>query len=170
MLLTVGCAAVGNIGDASADGSPGIAEPLDTAIVERVVDGDTVDVQIGGVTERVRLIGVDAPESVARNVPVQCFGAEASAALTELLPPGTVLNIRRDVEARDHYGRLLLYLYREDDDLFVNAWLIEAGLAEAVSYEPNVAYETMLTSARQRAASDLVGLWASCDGPDQPLD
>lgn len=166
----VGCAAVGNLGDASADASPDSAETLDTAIVERVVDGDTVDVQIAGRTERVRLIGVDAPESVARNVPVQCFGAEASVALTELLPPGTVLNIRRDVEARDHYGRLLLYLFREDDDLFVNAWLIEAGLAEAVSYEPNVAYETMLTSARQRAATDLVGLWASCDGPDQPLE
>jgi len=142
---------------------------LDTAIVERIVDGDTVDLQIGGRTERVRLIGVDAPESVARNVPVQCYGAEASSALAEFVPPGTVVEIRRDVEARDRYGRLLLYLYRAADGVFVNSWLIESGLAEAVSYEPNVAHEAMLTSARQQAERDLVGLWANCDGPDQPL-
>lgn len=155
---------VGGCGDA--------AEPrdgrLETATVERVVDGDTVDVRIGGTSERVRLIGVDAPESVARNVPVQCFGAEASAALAELLPPGTTVNVERDVEARDHYDRLLLYLYRPDG-LFVNQWLLESGLGEAVSYEPNVTHEPALTRARHRAARELVGLWAVCDGPDQPL-
>ncbi len=138
--------------------------------MERVVDGDTIDVRLGRTTERVRLIGVDAPESVARNVPIQCFGAEASAALTELLPAGTTVQIERDIEARDHYGRLLLYLYRPADGLFVNLWLIESGLAEAISYEPNVAHEAALTTARQRAARDLVGLWAACDGPDQPVE
>jgi micrococcal nuclease len=154
-------------GRGAPDASP---KPVESAIVERVVDGDTVDVRIGALTERVRLLGVDAPESVARHVPVQCFGAEASAALTDLLPPGTVVNIERDVEARDRYGRLLLYLHRADDDLFVNGWLIESGLAEAVSYEPNVAYDAALGQARRRAARELVGLWAACDGPDQPLE
>ena len=156
---------------ASCSNEPGpSAGPLTTAVVERVIDGDTIDVRLGGVVERVRLIGVDAPESVARNVPVQCFGAEASAALSELLPAGTVVEIERDVEARDRYGRLLLYVHRADDGVFVNGWLIDSGLAEAVSYEPNVANETDLRGARQRAVRELVGLWAVCDGPDQPLE
>lgn len=146
------------------------AGPLTQARVEHVVDGDTVDLVIDGRTERVRLLGIDAPESVSRNVPRQCFGSEASDALAEALPIGAAVDISRDLEARDRYGRLLLYLHRTDDGLFINRWLVEAGYAEAVSYEPNVAHAPAFAAARHRAVTAAAGLWAACDGPDQPLD
>ncbi len=137
--------------------------------VEYVVDGDTLDVVIGGQTERVRLIGVDAPESVSRETPDQCFGAEASSALRTLLPEGTEVRLSKDAEARDRYGRLLAYVHRADDDLFVNQWLLDGGFADAVFFEPNTTYRSPFTEARDAAKRAGVGLWAACTGPDQPL-
>src|SRR5687768_4909974 len=93
---------------------------VNAALVE-VVDGDTIDVEIGGRDERVRLIGVDTPESVRPDSPVECFGPEAASFTTSLLPTGTALHLERDPEARDDYGRLLAYVYRAEDGLFVNA-------------------------------------------------
>lgn len=150
--------------DASAPSDPG------SATVEFVIDGDTVDLIIDGQEERVRLIGIDTPESVSRDVPVQCFGAEASDALTGLLPPGTDVRIERDAEARDRFGRLLLYLYRADDDLFVNRWMLEQGFADTLFFEPNTSFEGPFTRVRNDARADGRGLWSACDGPDQPLE
>ena len=147
-----------------------VDEPVTSATVEGIVDGDTVDVRIDGRRERVRLLGIDTPESVARHVPQQCFGSEASQALAELLPIGSEVEIQRDIEARDRYGRLLLYLHRPQDGLFINLWLVESGFAEAVSYEPNVVHQLDFVAAQRRAETSGNGLWASCDGPDQPLD
>ena len=144
--------------------------PIEEAIVVEVVDGDTIDVDIGGARERVRLLGVDAPESVHPSVPVQCFGPEASAALDQLLPAGTPVRLERDVEPRDRYDRLLLYLYRADDDLPVNLWLVRNGLADTAFYDPNTTRSSELDRARAAARSEGAGLWGSCDGPDQPLE
>jgi micrococcal nuclease len=135
-----------------------------------VVDGDTVRLDFGTATESVRLLGVDAPESVHPTLPQQCFGPEASRRLAALLPPGTTVSPRRDTEPRDRYGRLLLHLFRVEDDLHVNRWLVTEGLADTVSYPPNTAYRAELTRARGRAEADGLGLWGRCDGPDQPLD
>ncbi len=146
------------------------AQPLGTATVEWVIDGDTVDLVIDGVDERVRLIGIDTPESVSRNDPVQCFGSEASAALTGLLPPGTLVRIERDEEARDRFGRLLLYVFRAEDGLFVNRYLLDQGFADTLFFEPNTTYEVEFTRARNVARDANLGLWGSCDGPDQPVD
>src|SRR3546814_3636658 len=76
-------------------------------VVVRSVDGDTLVVDVGGSREDVRLIGIDTPESVARDRPVECFGPEAKEHMAELLPAGTAVRLERDVEARDRYGRLL---------------------------------------------------------------
>src|SRR3954451_24306016 len=81
--------------------------PAANATIVRVIDGDTVDVTIGGRDEHVRLIGIDTPETKKPNTPIQCYGPEASAFTEELLPPGTPVRVERDVEARDDYGRLL---------------------------------------------------------------
>jgi micrococcal nuclease len=142
----------------------------DQAVVVTVVDGDTVELTFGNTTERVRLLGVDAPESVHPSVPVQCFGPEAASALAQLLTPGTVVRVERDVEGRDRYDRLLLYLYRRDDGLFINHWLVAEGLADTSFYEPNRAASAPLIAARNTARADGVGLWGRCDGPDQPLE
>lgn len=145
-------------------------EAVALGTVVYVIDGDTVDLEIDGERERVRLLGIDAPESVHRSVPEQCFGAESAAALTELLPIGSTVRLERDQDPRDRFGRLLLYLYRTEDELFVNRWLVRNGLADTAFYEPNTARADVLTDARAEARSERVGLWANCDGPDQPLD
>ena len=134
-----------------------------------VVDGDTLDIEIDGQIERVRLIGIDTPETVSRSVPVQCFGAEASKALLGLVPPGSAVKLERGPEARDRYGRLLLYVYRQSDGLFVNQWMIEGGFAESVSYAPNDGLAVQFDRARDKARAEHRGLWGACDGPDQPL-
>ncbi len=146
------------------------SEFAETATVEWVIDGDTVDIIIDGKQERVRLIGVDTPESVSRDTPVQCFGEEASQALKGLLPVGSLVRIRRDIEARDRFGRLLLYVYRADDNLFVNEWLVANGYADTLFFEPNTAFRSSFTEHRNAARSVPLGLWESCEGPDQPLE
>src|SRR4051812_19756968 len=87
----------------------GNAEAGDGARVTRVVDGDTLVVAVDGHDEKVRLIGIDTPETVDPRKPVQCFGKEASRRMSELLPPGSEVRLERDAELRDRYGRLLAY-------------------------------------------------------------
>ena len=118
-------------GCTTAPSNTGASSGPGEAVVQRVVDGDTIVVSIAGRDERVRLIGVDTPESVDPRKPVQCFGKEASAFTTQLLPPGTVVRLERDVEARDRFDRLLAYVYRVSDGLFVNFELARAGYATA---------------------------------------
>ena len=145
------------------------SEAGDSVVVVEAIDGGTIEVVFGSTTERVRLLGIDAPESVHPSVPVQCFGPEASSALARLLPPGTEIEVFRDEQLRDHFGRLLLYVYRSNDSLNINRYLVEHGLAAATFYEPNLHFRSEITGAEQRAKSQQVGLWGSCDGPDQPL-
>lgn len=137
--------------------------PAARATVAHVVDGDTVDLKLpGGATERVRLLGIDTPETVKPNTPVQCFGPEASARTKALLPPGTAVGIQRDREARDRYGRLLVYLWRSSDRLLVNRSLVEDGFARTLSIEPNTAHRADLAAAAASARQQQRGLWASC--------
>ena len=134
------------------------------ATVVYVTDGDTIGVDIDGVEERVRLIGIDTPETKKPNTPVQCFGPEATAFTKSLLPDGTSLHIERDVEARDVYGRLLAYVYRSNDGMFVNMEIIGQGYARPLTIAPNVAHaEEFVAAARAAEATD-VGLWAGCTG------
>ncbi len=140
------------------------------AVVERVVDGDTIIATIGGRSETVRLIGLDAPESVAPTRPVQCFGPEASQFLGALLPAGTEITLVRDVEARDIYDRLLGYVVRSHDGLFVNLELVAAGYAAVLIYPPNDHYAEAFSWAEAQAVASGLGLWGVCGGPDVPLD
>jgi micrococcal nuclease len=137
------------------------------ATVTRVVDGDTVAVRIAGRTEKVRLIGIDTPESVKPNTPVQCFAREASARTKALLPSGTAVRLERDVEQRDRYGRLLAYVYRASDGLFVNLTLAREGYAVPYTFPPNVAHARDFVAAADTARTQARGLWRSC-GEDIP--
>lgn len=136
------------------------------AVIERVVDGDTVDVIINGRGDTVRLIGIDTPETKKPDTPIECFGPEASARLSELLPPGTPVRLERDIDSRDQFGRLLAYVHREPDDLFVNAVLIDEGLAHPYPFEPNTTYSNQFAAAAERARTNGLGLWSAC--PDEP--
>jgi micrococcal nuclease len=133
-----------------------------TAVVREVVDGDTVTVDIAGRREDVRLLGIDTPETVHPTKPVECFGPEASARTAALLPPGTEVRLERDVEARDHYGRLLAYVHRLDDGLFVNRSLVVEGFADVLIIEPNSAHAADLRDARDQAQREGRGRWSAC--------
>ena len=131
-------------------------------VVVEVVDGDTVDVRLAAGEERVRLLGVDTPETVDPSRPPECFGAEASARTRELLPAGTVVVLERDVEARDHYGRLLAFVFRRSDRVMVNRALLAEGLATPLTIAPNVAYRAELASVAAQARREGRGLWSAC--------
>lgn len=135
------------------------------AVVAVVVDGDTIEVDDG---ERVRLIGIDTPETKDPRRPVGCFGAEASARTAALLPPGTAVRLVADVEPTDRYGRTLAYVVRAEDDLFVNRALVAEGYALVATYPPNVAHVEELVAAQAEARTAGRGLWSACTDADAP--
>jgi micrococcal nuclease len=148
----------------AAAGSPDPAPSAPSAssgTVTRVVDGDTIHVDVGGRDEDVRYIGVDTPESVKPGTPVQCFAKRASA-FNKHLVAGEKVRLVRDAEERDRYGRLLAYVYRSRDNLFVNARLVRGGYAVPLTIPPNVAhaeqFRTLAAVARRKGR----GLWSSC--------
>ncbi|MET0577674.1 MAG: thermonuclease family protein, partial [Ilumatobacteraceae bacterium] len=136
----------------------------DRAVVEHVVDGDTIDVDIGGRDERVRLIGVDTPEVYVDEGPPDCYGPEASAFTKALLAPGTAVRLERDVVGRDDYGRLLAYVYVAADGTFVNDALVRRGLARPLTIAPNATYAARFVAASIDAEADGLGLWGACAG------
>jgi micrococcal nuclease len=140
------------------------ATPVTTATVVEVVDGDTVDVRIGGREERVRLIGIDTPETYVADGPPECYGPEASAFTATLLPAGTAIRLERDVVGRDDYGRLLAYVYRRDDGTLVNETIARQGYARALTIAPNDAFAARFVAATIAAEADGLGLWGACGG------
>jgi micrococcal nuclease len=144
------------------DGGSSPSPPTEGAFVERVVDGDTLVVTVDGQEDRVRLIGVDTPETKHPSKPVECFGKEASAFTESLLPEGTEVRLERDVEARDRYDRLLAYVYRVDDGLFVNRELLAQGYAAVLTVPPNVAHTDEFVALAGEARREGRGLWSAC--------
>jgi micrococcal nuclease len=130
-----------------------------TTTIERVVDGDTIVVRGG---ERVRLIGMDTPETVDPRRPVQCFGEAASRRAKQLLPVGTSVRLVYDVDRYDRYGRTLAYVYRASDGLFVNASLVQDGYAVVYTVPPNVAHAAEFVALQQEARRAGRGLWTKC--------
>ena len=139
------------------------------ATVVAITDGDTLRVRIAGVEERVRLIGIDTPETHGRGGLRECFGAEATERLKQLVPPGTSVRLERDAEARDQYERLLAYLYRTQDNLFVNLAMARDGYAAALTIPPNVTHADAFRDAVADAREAGRGLWSACGGPDTVL-
>lgn len=135
------------------------------AEVDRVVDGDTIDVIIDGRVERVRYIGIDAPETVRPNSPVECYGPEASEANKRLVDGETVYLVR-DVSERDDFDRLLRYVYIQTDAAgavtFVNLELVAGGFAQANDYPPDVARQDELDQAQDEAHDAEIGMWGEC--------
>lgn len=146
---------------------PGGPEPIaagarSAARVVRVTDGDTIRVSAGGREEDVRMIGVDTPETVDPDEPVQCGGPEASAFTHRLLAPGTEVELEAGVEARDRYGRLLAYVYL-DGRLF-EAMLARRGLARPLAIPPNDMRAGLFERLSADAAARGRGMWGACPG------
>ena len=137
------------------------------ARVVSVTDGDTLTVEINGVNERVRLIGINAPEAG------ECFASEATAELRSLAVNATV-RLVVDQTIRDDFGRLLRYVYVEDPQrgtVFVNEVLVEGGFAIASRFEPDTAQADLLAAAQVRAQESGRGVWSSgACGPPAAVD
>lgn len=139
-----------------------------TAVVSKVVDGDTVDVTYDGATHRVRLLNVDTPETVDPDEPVQCLGPEASEYLRDRLPRGTEVRLERDDEEVDGYGRELAAVFLGDE--LINASIAEEGLGIAISVGDNTKYLEPVRAAQDRARAAGRGLYdraTDCTVPGQ---
>ncbi|MEU0666510.1 thermonuclease family protein [Streptomyces lavendulocolor] len=130
-------------------------------VVERVIDGDTIEVRGDGriipvgTEARVRLLQIDAPEQG------DCFSDEATARTEQLLPPGSRVRAEVDEDLKDRYGRYLLYVWNEQG-VFVNESLVRDGYAKAVLYEPNDKYWPEISRAQSTARQADEGLWSAC--------
>jgi micrococcal nuclease len=129
--------------------------------VTRVVDGDTIEVRLGGRTEDVRYIGVDTPETVKPGTPVECFGPEASS-FNHRLVEGRRVRLVFGAERRDVYGRLLSYVHL--GPRFVNAELLRRGYARTLTIPPNDRYAERFERLQAAAGRAGRGLWGAC-GP-----
>lgn len=130
--------------------------------VLRVIDGDTVDVEIGGKKETLRLIGIDTPETVDPRKSIQCFGKEASTKARELLNDQKV-RIEADSSQgeRDKYGRLLRYIFIQNGTNF-NEYMIKEGYAHEYTYQSNpYKYQQQFKNAEREARDNGKGLWAA---------
>ena len=149
------------LGTARSHASGSGADPPSVRVIA-VVDGDTLDVAWGGRQERVRLLGVDTPETVDPHRPVGCYGPEASA-FTHRRLQGRVVRLRFDRERRDRYGRLLAYV--EVDGHRFNDELLTGGYARLLVIPPNGRHGRAMLDEELEARSARRGLWGACS-PD----
>jgi micrococcal nuclease len=129
------------------------------ALLVEVVDGDTARMTIGGREESVRYIGIDTPESAIPGERPECFGKRA-AGLNRELVAGERVTLVFDDERRDHYGRLLAYVYA--GERFVNAELVRRGYARNLAIAPNTDFADRFGALEQAAANAGRGLWGAC--------
>jgi micrococcal nuclease len=176
--LGAGCAELGALlderrapsplADASAAGRPeGVPADAEPAIVDRVVDGDTLRVIAApggtipdGGSIRVRLLNIDAPELAHDGRDAECLAEASSDRLQELLPPTALVWLAADVEDRDRFDRPLRGVWT-DDGVFVNELLAAEGLAEAVLFRPNDRFHARVVTAERRAAAGGLGIHGS---------
>lgn len=128
--------------------------------VTKVVDGDTVAVDIDGVSETIRLIGINTPETKDPRKSVECFGIQASKKAEELLA-GQLVELEKDEtqDERDKYGRLLRYV-KIKNGLFYNLEIIKQGYAYEYTYNIPCKYQKEFKNAENYARENKLGLWA----------
>ena len=156
----------GPAGSVASSSEPG-ALPADTerATVVHVSDGDTIVVEINGATERVRYVGLDAPEIAHpdEGTAAECGGDDARASNLELVA-GLEVALERDVSDRDRFGRLLRHVWVADsgDWLLVGERLIESGAVEARTYRPDTFRDAEFDAVERRARESDLGIWGDC--------
>jgi len=135
-------------------------------LVKRVIDGDTIELENG---KTVRYIGIDTPETVHPDKPVQCYGKESSDKNKSLVE-GKKVKLEKDVSETDKYDRLLRYVYLEDGT-FVNLALVKEGFAKGSTYPPDVKHQDEFTNAEREARNSQKGLWSSttCNGTTESV-
>ena len=144
----------------SGSASVGLGPRERSAVLAEVSDGDTYVLRDG---TRVRLIGIDTPETQHPDFGDECYGHAATRFAKQLLQPGDRVRLVLDVETRDRYDRLLAYVYRASDNLFVNAEIVRRGYAYVSTIPPNVAHAEQFRRLAAKARHAGAGLWSKCD-------
>jgi micrococcal nuclease len=148
------------------------APALTQARLSRVIDGDTIDVVMGGQTVRVRLIGIDTPET--NGAPI-CYGQEATAHTQQLIDAeGGYLWLEKDVSETDRYGRLLRYVWLTPSSgsavgKMLDEQLVADGYAQVSTFPPDVKYVERFVEAERTAKAAQRGLWGACERFGAPL-
>ena len=149
------------LGKAKADSSK-----IEKAIVNRVIDGDTVVLDDG---RTIRYLNADTPETKKPNTVVQCYGPDASSYNKSLVEGKNVL-LKADKENEDRYGRDLRFVFLEGKNTdnienSVNAILVKSGYARSVIIKPNNTYESLFQKLQYDAQTQKIGLWGKCTKP-----
>lgn len=142
-----------------------------SATLVKVIDGDTLKVRYSGKIENVRLIGIDTPERLVNDKAIRdskrthkdlatitSNGQKAADYMARLVKPGEELRLEFDAEKRDHYGRLLAYVYRKSGGM-LNEQMISDGFAGLLTKQPNVKYVKRFQAAHTAALNEGKGLW-----------
>ena len=123
-----------------------------------VVDGDTLDVMIDGEKTRVRLIGVNTPESVSDDENENCEEGKIASQYTKDMLENKNVYIEYDEDVTDQYGRTLAYVYTEDGEMY-NKTLLEKGYARIITIQPNTKYVNEFTKLQAQAKKNKIGFW-----------
>ncbi|MFN4212919.1 MAG: thermonuclease family protein [Microgenomates group bacterium] len=131
--------------------------------VKRVIDGDTIEIESG---QKIRYIGIDAPELHDPRKPVECFAREAFEKNKQLVEEKSV-RLEKDVSEADKYGRLLRYVFVKNEatnsgEIFINEYLVANGYALTSTFPPDVKYALILKEAQEKARENNLGLWQRC--------
>ena len=129
-------------------------------LVTNVLDGDTFEIKVGWRKIKVRMIGVDTPETLDPRKPVQCYGKEASEETKRILV-GKLVTVEKDStqDDVDRYNRLLAYVYTESG-LFVNKYLIEGGYGREYTYSKSYKHQSEFKEAEMNARNMKLGQWS----------
>ncbi len=131
----------------------------------RIIDGDTIEVEIDGLLYTVRYIGVDTPETQHPTKGEEPYGREATE-INRLLVEGQTVQLEKDVSETDRFGRLLRYVWV--GDMMINAVLVAEGYARVSTFPPDVAYTDGFLALEREARKEGLGLWGAL--PEAPLD
>jgi micrococcal nuclease len=149
----------------------GVPDGVQAAVVERIVDGDTLWVRVdepGGslpanASHQIRLLIIDTPETKHPSKPVECGGPEATEFAARMLPVGSTVHLLADQEDTDRYGRFLRYLWTADGTFF-NVEAVRQGMGRVTVYQPNDRYEAQMRQAEAEAKANDRGMWGPpCD-------
>jgi micrococcal nuclease len=135
--------------------------PDEKYLVTNVLDGDTFEIKIGKSIWKVRMLGIDTPETLDPRKGVECFGHEASDKTKEILSNKQIgLDLDSSQEEIDKFNRLLAYVYL--DHQFINKYLLENGFAREYTYNKAYKFQKDFKKAEKEAKNNKIGLWKSC--------
>lgn len=151
--------------------TPSITIATNSAIVKRVIDGDTIQLENN---QLVRYIGINTPELHNHQKPVECF-AQKAFELNKKLVEGKTVYLEKDVSETDKYKRLLRYVWienpkltTENNKMMINEILVREGYAYVSTFPPDVKYATLFRQAQEEAINKNKGLWKKCNKPISP--